>query len=56
MNIRAKSEPIVEDRWQETIDKFIDQKHIFKDFITEFKQFQKVSKIKDFNGSSLIGK
>ena len=26
MNIRAKIEPIVEDWWQETIDKFTDQK------------------------------
>ena len=41
MNIRAKSEPIVEDWWQETIDKLTNQKHIFKkDFITEFKQFK----------------
>ena len=40
MNIRAKSEPVVEDWWQETIDKFTDQKHIFNmDFIIEFKQF-----------------
>ena len=45
MHIRAKSEPIVnnrfqhvEDWWQETIDKFTDQKHICKkDFIIEFK-------------------
>ena len=38
MNITAKSEPIVEDWWQETTDKFTDQKKIFKkDFITEFK-------------------
>ena len=37
-NIRAKSEPIVEDWWQETVDKFTDQKHIFKkDFIIELK-------------------
>ena len=28
MNIRAKSEPVLEDWWQETIDKFTDQKHI----------------------------
>ena len=28
MNIRAKSEPVVEDWWQETVDKFTDQKHI----------------------------
>ena len=35
---RAKSEPIVEDWWQETIDKFTDQKHIFKkELISEFK-------------------
>ena len=41
MNIRAKSEPIVEDWWQETIDKFTNQKYILKkDFITEFKQFK----------------
>ena len=26
MNIRAKSEPVVEDWWQETIDKLTDQK------------------------------
>ena len=25
MNIKAKNEPIVEDWWQETIDKFIDE-------------------------------
>ena len=31
MNTGAKSEPIAEDWWQETIDKFTDQKHIFKD-------------------------
>ena len=41
MNIRAKSESIVEDWWQETIDKFTDQKYIFKkDFIIEFKSFK----------------
>ena len=35
MNIRAKSEPVVEDWLQETIDKFTDQKHIFKkDFLS----------------------
>ena len=40
MNIGAKSEPIVEDWWQENIDKFSDPKHIFKmEFITAFKQF-----------------
>ena len=34
MTIRAKSEPVIEDCWRETIDKFTDQKHIFKkDFI-----------------------
>ena len=27
MNITAKSEPIVEDCWQETIDKLTNQKH-----------------------------
>ena len=38
MNIRAKSEAIVEEWWQGTIDKFTDQKHIFKkNFIIEFK-------------------
>ena len=38
MNIRAKSEPVVEDWWRETIDKFTDQKDIFKmDFIIESK-------------------
>ena len=38
MHIRAKSEPIVEDWWQETIDKFTDQKHVCKkDFIIELK-------------------
>ena len=38
MNIRTKSEPIVEEWWQETNDKFTDQKHIFKkDPIIEFK-------------------
>ena len=38
MKIRAKSEPVVEDWWQQTIDKFTDQKQIFKmDFIIEFK-------------------
>ena len=37
MNIGAKSEPIVEDWWQEDIDKFTNHKHIFKkDFIIEF--------------------
>ena len=37
MKIRAKSEPVVEGWWQETIDKFTDQKHIFKmDFVIEF--------------------
>ena len=41
MNIRAKSEPVAEDWWQEAIDKFTDQKHIFKmDVIIEFKQFK----------------
>ena len=30
MNIRAKSETVVEDWWQETIYKFTYQKHIFK--------------------------
>ena len=30
MNIRAKSEPTVEDWRQDTVDKFTDQKHIFK--------------------------
>ena len=41
MNIRAKSEPVVEHWWQETTDKFTDQKYIFEmDFITEFKQFK----------------
>ena len=41
MNIIAKSEPTVEDWWQETIDEPTDQKHIFnKDFIIEVKQFQ----------------
>ena len=41
MIVRAKSEPIVEDWWHETIDKFTVQKHIFrKDFIIEFKQFK----------------
>ena len=30
MNIRPKSEPIVKGWWQETIDKFTNQKHIFK--------------------------
>ena len=38
MNIGAKSEPIIEDWWQEDIDRFTNQKHIFKkDFIIEFK-------------------
>ena len=38
MNIGSKSEAIGEGWWQETIDKFTDQKHIFKeDFIIEFK-------------------
>ena len=38
MNIRAKNEQTVEGWWQETNDKFIDQKHIFKkEFIIEFK-------------------
>ena len=37
MKIRAKSKPVVEGWWQETIDKFTDQKHIFKmDFVIEF--------------------
>ena len=38
MNIREQSEPVVENWLQKTIDKFTDQKHIFKmDFISEFK-------------------
>ena len=38
MNISAKSESILEEWWQETIDKFTGQKHIFKkDSIIEFK-------------------
>ena len=37
MNVCAKSEPIVEDLRLETIDKFTDKKHVFKDIITEFK-------------------
>ena len=38
MTIRAKSEPVIEDWWRETIEKFADQKHNFKkDFIIEFK-------------------
>ena len=38
MNIRGKNESIVEDWWQEIIDKFADQKKIFKKtFIIEFK-------------------
>ena len=38
MNIRAKSETVVEGWWQETINQFTDQKHIFKmDLIIEFK-------------------
>ena len=41
MNIRSKSEPNVEDWWQEAGDKLIDQKHLFKkDFIIEFKKFK----------------
>ena len=37
-DIRVKSKPIVDDWWQETIDKLTDQKYIFKkDFIIEFK-------------------
>ena len=30
MNIGAKSEPIIEDWWQDIIDKVTDQKHIFQ--------------------------
>ena len=30
MNIRAKSEPVVEDWWRQTIDKFTDQKDILR--------------------------
>ena len=38
MNIRAKSEPVVEDWLQETIDVFTEQKYIFKmDLVIEFK-------------------
>ena len=38
MNIGEKGEPIVEDWWQETVDKLADKKYILrKDFIIEFK-------------------
>ena len=38
MNIRAKSEAVIENWWQETIDKFTDRKHTFNmDFAIEFK-------------------
>ena len=38
MNIRGKREPVVDDWWQETIDKIADQKENFKmDFIIESK-------------------
>ena len=30
MNIRAKSEPVVEEWWRHTIDKFTDQKDILR--------------------------
>ena len=34
MNIGAKNKPNVEDWWLEIIDKFTDQKHIFKKYFT----------------------
>ena len=38
INIGANSEPIIEDWWQEIVDKFTVQKDIFKkDVIIEFK-------------------